>query len=352
MQRILTTHAGSLPREGGDVREAVRTVVRKQRAAGLDIVNDGEQGRRHYATYIRERLSGFADEAVPYPLPRDQREFPKFEAYLRARGVTRPGGPPCIGPIAWRDFAAVGRDIDQLKTAAGGAEGVFMTSVSPGQAARIMKNRYYATEEDYLRALAAALQEEYQAIVEAGLLLQIDCPDLAAGWNNLPDEVSVEEFKRAVELHVRVLNEATRQLPPERMRLHVCWGNYEGPHNHDIELAEILELVLEARPAALSLEGANPRHAHEWSTLREVRWPAGKVLIAGVIDTTTNFIEHPRLVAERILRYASAVGPDRVVAGTDCGFASTGSSWVLPSIAWAKLGALAEGARIASEQLA
>jgi 5-methyltetrahydropteroyltriglutamate--homocysteine methyltransferase len=226
-----------------------------------------------------------------------------------------------------------------------------MTSVSPGQAARIMKNRYYATEEAYLRALATALKEEYRAIVEAGFILQIDCPDLAAGWNNLPDEVGVDDFKRTVGLHVAILNEATRELPPERMRLHVCWGNYEGPHNHDIELAEILELVLAARPAGLSLEGANPRHAHEWKLLSQVRWPPEKVLIPGVIDTTTHFIEHPRLVAERIERYADVVGKENVIAGTDCGFASTGSGTVLASIAWAKLGALVEGARIASQTL-
>jgi 5-methyltetrahydropteroyltriglutamate--homocysteine methyltransferase len=351
MPRILTTHAGSLPREGGAVRDAVRTVVRKQRGTGLDLINDGEQGRRHYATYIRERLTGFADESVPYPLPRDQREFPEFEAYLRSRGVNRPGGPPCTGPIGWRDFAAVGRDIENLKTAAGGSEAVFMSSVSPGQAARIMKNRYYASEEEYLRALAAVLKDEYHAIVEAGFILQIDCPDLAAGWNNLPDDVGLDDFRRTVELHVRILNEATRELPPERMRVHVCWGNYEGPHNHDIDVREILELVLEARPSGLSLEGANPRHAHEWRVFREVRWPSGKHLIPGVIDTTTNFIEHPQLVAERICRYADAVGRANVIAGTDCGFASTGSSTVLPSIAWAKLAVLVEGARLASQEL-
>ena len=351
MPRIRTTHTGSLPREGGDVRDAVREVVRKQRESGIDIVNDGEQGRRHYATYICDRLTGFADEPVPYPLPRDQRAFPEFEAYLRARGVHRPGGPPCVGPVAWRDFDAVRRDIDNLRAAAGDGGEVFMSSVSPGQVARIMKNRHYASEEEYLRALGAVLKDEYRAIVGAGFVLQLDCPDLAAGWNNLPDEVSVADFLRMVRLHVEVLNEATRELPPERMRLHVCWGNYAGPHNHDIELREILELVLEARPAGLSLEGANPRHAHEWKVFRDVPLPAGKTLIPGVIDTTTNFIEHPALVAQRICRYAEAVGRDNVIAGTDCGFASTGSSTVLPAIAWAKLRTLVEGARLASQQL-
>jgi 5-methyltetrahydropteroyltriglutamate--homocysteine methyltransferase len=328
-------------------------VVRKQLEVGLDIINDGEQGRRHYATYIQDRLSGFGSESLPYPLPRDQREFPEFEAWLRKRGVSRPGGPPCIGPIAWRDFPAVERDIDRLNVAgaAGAASEVFMSSVSPGQAARIMQNCYYARDEDYLHALAAMLKDEYKAIVDAGFLLQIDCPDLAAGWNNLSDDISVGEFRRRVALRVEVLNQATADLPPERMRLHVCWGNYEGPHNHDIDLAEIIELVLEARPTGLSLEGANPRHAHEWKIFRDLKLPAGKVLIPGVIDTTTNFIEHPELVAERICRYAEAVGRDNVIAGTDCGFASTGSSTVLPSIAWAKLATLVEGARLASKEL-
>lgn len=329
----------------------MRTVVQKQRSVGLDLINDGEQGRRHYATYIRERLTGFADESVPYPLPRDQRAFPEFEAYLRSRGVHRPGGPPCIGPVSWRDFAAVTRDIENLRAAAGGCEGVFMTSVSPGQAARIMKNRYYRTEEEYLRALAAVLRDEYRAIVEAGFILQLDCPDLASGWNNLPDEVGVAEFLSTAELHIAILNDAIHDLPPERMRLHVCWGNYEGPHTHDIELHEILELVLTARPAGLVLEGANPRHAHEWQVLRQTRWPRDKILIPGVIDTTTNFVEHPRLIAERLVRYAEAAGRERIIAGTDCGFASTGSSTVLPSVAWAKLAALVEGARLASQEL-
>ena len=371
-ERIPTTHTGSLPRPPAllaalrsnpprtppdearfqdEVRAAVSEVVRKQRQIGIDVVNDGEQGRRHYSTYIADRLSGFEGAPLPYNLPRDQREFPEFEAWLRSRGVNRPGGPTCTGPVEWKDFAAVQRDIERIKTAAGGTDDVFMSAVSPGQAARIMQNRYYRDEDTYLQALGRALRREYQAIADAGLILQIDCPDLASGWNNLPDALSVADFRKMAQRNVEVLNDALRDIPAERMRLHLCWGNYEGPHNHDIALEDILDCVFRAKPMAISLEGANPRHGHEWRVFQDIKLPQGKLLIPGVIDSTTNFIEHPRLVAERIGNYARVVGRENVIAGTDCGFASTGSSTVLPGIAWAKLQSLVEGARLASAML-
>jgi 5-methyltetrahydropteroyltriglutamate--homocysteine methyltransferase len=228
----------------------------------------------------------------------------------------------------------------------------FMSAVSPGQAARFMPNRYYRSDDEYLHTLAKVLAAEYKAIVGAGFILQLDCPDLASGWNNQYRHLTVPEFRKAIAMHIEVLNEALKDIPAEQMRIHLCWGNYAGPHNHDIPLREIIEPVLKAKPAGLSFEGANPRHAHEWKIFREIRLPPGKILIPGVIDSTTNFIEHPELVAERICNYAGAVGRENVIAGTDCGFATSAlDDMIFPTIAWAKLGALAEGARLASKAL-
>ena len=372
MDRILTTHTGSLPRPGyllerlrasaltdaalrGAVRKAVADVVQKQLEAGIDIVGDGEQGKPDYSTYIKDRLSGFGGDPVNWGPTRDQFEFPDYAEAMNKLSSGRPIGHPCIGPVVWKDFGAVERDIEHLRQAvanAGGPAEAFMTAVSPGQAARFMPNRYYATDEQYLQSLADALSAEYQAIVGAGFILQLDCPDLASSWNNQYRHLALAEFRRAVEMHVEVLNEAVKEIPPEKMRLHLCWGNYEGPHNHDIALREIIELVFRARPAGISFEAANPRHAHEWKIFRDVRLPAGKLLIPGVIDSTTNFIEHPELVAERICGFAQLVGRENVIAGTDCGFATFAEgSPIFPSIAWAKLRTLVEGARLASEAL-
>lgn len=375
-ERILTTHTGSLPRPGqllvqlrartrgktvdedafhNQLRAAVAEVVRKQVETGIDSVNDGEQGKPDYSTYIKDRLTGFGGEPVSLAPTRDQLDFPDYSEALPTLPGGRPSGPPCNGPVAWKDFAAVQRDIDNLKTAvakAGTAGEVFMSSVSPCQAARFMPNRYYRTDEEYLHTLANVLKAEYQAIADAGFILQLDCPDLASGWNNQYRHLTLPEFRKVVELHVEVLNQAVKDIPPERMRLHLCWGNYAGPHNHDIPLRDIIDLVFKARPAGISFEGANPRHAHEWKIFREVKLAPGKVLIPGVIDSTTNFIEHPELVAERICNYASVVGRENVIAGTDCGFATSAEgSMIYPTIAWAKLQALAEGARLASKML-
>ncbi len=367
--RILTTHTGSLPRPddllallGPGAREhaalearvasAVEEVVGRQVALGLDIVNDGEQGKPDYSTYIKERLTGFEGEAKGLGPGADFKDFPEFAA----RAPIRPFAtqPTCSGPIAWRDFGAVERDIRNLKRAAGraGVGEVFMTAVSPGQAARFLLNRYYPSDEAYIAVLAEVLKREYAAIVGAGFVLQLDCPDLASGWNNQFQHLSLAEFRKVAALHVEALNHAVAGLPPERMRLHVCWGNYEGPHHRDVPLRDIVDILFTARPAGLSVEGANPRHAHEWRVFETVKLPDGKVLIPGVLDTTTNFIEHPELVAQRLVQYARLVGPERVIAGADCGFATFAATpTVDPRIAWAKLEAMVEGARLASREL-
>jgi 5-methyltetrahydropteroyltriglutamate--homocysteine methyltransferase len=317
-------------------------------------VSDGEQGKPDYSTYIKDRLTGFEGEPISLGPTRDQLDFPDYAAALPGLKGGRPSGPACSGPVAWKDFPAVERDIRNLKAAVAGtpaAEG-FMPAVSPCQAARFMPNRYYKSDDEYLATLARVLSAEYEAIVAAGFVLQLDCPDLASGWNNQYRHLTLPEFRSAIAMHIEVLNEAVRNIPAERMRIHLCWGNYEGPHNHDVPLRDIIEPVLKAKPAGLSFEGANPRHAHEWKVFLDVRLPPGKVLIPGVIDSTTNFIEHPELVAERICNYAKLVGRENVIAGTDCGFATSAlDDMIFPSIAWAKLAALAEGTRIASEAL-
>jgi 5-methyltetrahydropteroyltriglutamate--homocysteine methyltransferase len=371
---ILTTHTGSLPRSrelqellrlreerrpldqaafAEGVRTAVADVVQQQTAIGLDVINDGEQERSQYATYVKERLTGFEGERVIRARPRlGDTDFPDFVA--TSQSSTSIPQPACIGPIMWKDKEAVQRDIATLKAAIGThqVEEVFMTAASPGVIANFLPNEYYPTEEAYLYALAEAMKHEYQAIVQAGFVLQIDCPDLAMTRVTQFADLTVDEFKDVVALHIDVLNSALAGLPPERMRLHLCWGNYEGPHHHDVPLKEIIHLVLKARPEGISFEGANPRHAHEWKVWREVRLPDDKVIIPGVLDSTTNFVEHPELVAERIMRYAEVVGRERVIASTDCGFGT--SAWgrkVDGKIAWAKLQSLVEGARLASREL-
>ncbi len=369
--RILTTHIGSLPRPDDLVgllrqhdagatagtaldaraQSAVADVVGAQVATGVDIVNDGEQGRTDYSTYIKDRLTGFEGEHADQVMGADMKEFPEFAARRRGSVFKR---PTCSGPITWKDFGAVERDIQTLAKAAraAGADNVFMTAVSPGQAARFLLNRYYPTDEAYIGALADVLKREYAAIVGAGFTLQLDCPDLASGRNNQFQHLTLKEFQKVAAMHVEALNHAVAGLPPERMRLHICWGNYEGPHHRDVALRDLVDILFKARPAGLSVEAANPRHAHEWSVFEEVKLPDGKVIIPGVLDTTTNFIEHPELVAQRIVQYARLVGRDRVIAGVDCGFATFADTPTIdPKIAWAKLGAMVEGARLASRAL-
>ena len=374
--RILTTHTGSLPRSpelqdlllikddrrqldqdpfDTAVREAVAQVVKKQLDIGLDVINDGEQGRAQYATYVKHRLTGFEGERFVRSRPRlDDIDFPEYAAQRAQMSSTSIPQPTCSGPIAWKNWAAVKGDVDYLKASVGesNAEEVFMTAASPGVIANFLPNEYYPSDEAYLYALADVMKDEYNAIVQAGFLLQIDCPDLAMTRVSQFAHLTLEEFKKVVEMHVEVVNYALKGIPPERTRLHLCWGNTEGPHHYDVPLEEIVHLVLKASPTGLSFEGANPRHAHEWKVWRDVKLPDGKVLIPGVLDTTTNFIEHPELVAERIVRYAELVGRENVIAGSDCGFGT--SAWgrkVDAKIASAKLQSMVEGAGIASAQL-
>ncbi|MCH7802021.1 MAG: cobalamin-independent methionine synthase II family protein [Chloroflexi bacterium] len=336
------------------VREAVADVVKLQTDTGIDVINDGEQGRSQYATYVKERLTGFDGEYAVRALPRlDDKDFPEF-AEIRAQSTSaNMPQPVCTGPIAWKDFGAVQKDIDNLKASVvDDTQEVFMTSASPGVVANFLPNEHYPSHEAYLHALADVMKDEYTAIVNAGFILQIDCPDLAMTRPSQWAELTVNEFKGIVELHISVLNETLAELPPDRMRLHMCWGNFEGPHTYDVPMSELVDIVLKARPQGLSFEGANPRHAHEWKIWEDIDLPEGKVIIPGVLDTTTNFVEHPELVAQRIVRYAEIVGRENVIASTDCGFGT--SAWnrkVDTRIAWAKLQSMVEGARLASSQL-
>jgi 5-methyltetrahydropteroyltriglutamate--homocysteine methyltransferase len=369
--RILTTHTGSLPRpddlvtmlyanDKGElqdqatfekrVREAVSEVVRKQIDCGVDVVNDGEAGKIGYSTYVKDRLTGFEGQAGPVRAA-DVLDFPEYARRVYRVTAQRPA---CTGPITYRDKDALRKDIENFKAALQDVspEEAFMSAASPGVISLFLKNDYYPNHEAYLTALAEAMKTEYDAIHQAGLLLQLDCPDLAMGRHIQFADASVAEFRKMAELHIDALNHALSDIPPDRMRLHLCWGNYEGPHHRDVPLREIIDIVLKARPSGLSFEAANPRHAHEWKVFREFTLPASKVLIPGVLDSTTNYIEHPELVAERICRFAEVVGRENVIAGTDCGFATfAGLSDVDPKITWEKFKAMVEGARIASQQL-
>lgn len=373
--RILTTHVGSLPRpevladmliarERGDaidevafaetVREAVRAIVRRQVELGVDIVSDGEMSKIGYSTYIKDRCSGFSGDSPRRP-PADLARFPDYMALSAARNQAPPiRRPVCTGAIAVRDRRPLATDIANFRAAlaeAGALEG-FMNASSPGVISAFLPNEYYAGEDAYLEALGAAMREEYESIAAAGFVLQVDCPDLAMARHTQYKDVSEADFVRRAERQVEVLNAALVNVPAEQVRLHICWGNYEGPHDFDIPLASIVHVLCRAKPAVLSFEAANPRHAHEWTVWRDIDLPDDKVLMPGVIDTSTNYIEHPELVAERICRFADLVGRERVLAATDCGF-STFARYgaVFPDIAFEKLATLVAGAAIASRRL-
>ncbi|MBV9193587.1 MAG: cobalamin-independent methionine synthase II family protein [Solirubrobacterales bacterium] len=371
VEHILTTHTGSLPRppaltqalqrrdrgepEGAgleqQVRDAVADVVQHQADAGVSVVNDGEASKIGYSTYVKERLEGFGGEGGLPGLPADLTEFPDY--MQRIMGGLDFELPACVGPVSYRDLDAVRTDISNLKAAVADAEveDAFMTAASPGVISVFLQNQHYPSHEEYIAALADVMKAEYDEIHGAGLVLQLDCPDLAMTRHMRRDE-SLEDFRRRAKLHVEAINHATRDIPGDEMRIHLCWGNYEGPHNHDVPLREIIDIVFEARPAAISFEAANPRHEHEWTVFEDVKLPDGKALIPGVLDSTTNYVEHPELVAQRIIRYAQLVGRENVIAGSDCGFATFASFLAVdPAITWAKLGAMAEGARLASAQL-
>jgi 5-methyltetrahydropteroyltriglutamate--homocysteine methyltransferase len=373
--RILTTHVGSLPRsqavtdvvfarerhEARDARAdaavitaAVADVVRRQVETGIDVVSDGEMSKISYATYIAERFSGFAGDTPREP-GQDLVEFPGLLRKLAERGSTaKYRRPRCVGEVKVANTGPLQADLQNLQAAARAAPPVdaFMNAASPGVIALFQPNDYYRTQDDYLTALAEALRTEYEAIVAAGIILQIDAPDLAMGRHTMYRDRSVEEFGKLAARHVDVLNHALRNVPASQVRMHVCWGNYEGPHHHDVPMERLLPIVLKAKPQGLLFEGANPRHAHEWTVFRDAKIPDDKILIPGVLATTTNYIEHPLLVAERIERYAGIVGRDRVIAGTDCGFGTfAGFGPVEPDIAYLKLAAMVEGARIATKRL-
>ena len=371
-ERFLTTHTGSLPRpddltrtmfakaEGipvdagalaGLVGAAVGETVARQIAAGIDIVNDGEMSKPSYATYVKDRLTGFGGTTKP-PVYQDLVGFPGMVRRVFADpGRARRSAPACNGPIALRNPDPAAADIAGLRRALAGREvaGAFMSAASPGVISLFFANEYYPTHEAYLFAIAAAMRSEYKAIVDAGFVLQLDCPDLAMGRHIQFAELDLASFRKMAQLHVEALNHAVAGLPPERMRLHLCWGNYDGPHHCDVPLADIIDIAFAARPAGLSFEAANPRHAHEWKLFETVRVPADKVLIPGVIESKSNFIEHPELVAQRLERYARLVGRENVIAGGDCGYGTwVGQAAVDPDVVWAKLAAMAEGVRLAT----
>ncbi len=376
-KRIQTTHVGSLPRskavtelifahENGQPVDAARLnevlaeatceVVRRQKNVGIDIVSDGEMSKISYATYIKDRITGFGGDS-PRRAPADLEAFPSFlERQAKGGGTPTYRRPKCIGDVRVKSMKPLADDLARFARAleqAGGGES-FMNAASPGVIALFQPNEYYRTEDDYLEALAEAMRPEYEGIVAAGHILQLDSPDLGLGRHMMFKGRPDSEYLARIERHVEVLNHALRNISADRMRMHVCWGNYEGPHHCDAPLDMVLPVALKAKPAGLLFENANPRHGHEWTVI-EAAEKAGKltdkILIPGVIDSTTNFIEHPKLVAERIERFVRITGPERVIAGTDCGFSTfAGFGAVDADIVYAKLAALAEGAAIASER--
>jgi 5-methyltetrahydropteroyltriglutamate--homocysteine methyltransferase len=337
------------------IEEAVADVVRHQAAVGIDILNDGEQGKAGYAIYVKDRLTGFdgPPEWVGSRRP-EMDDHPDFgERWRAAQDGKALLTPSCASEIRVKDPDAAGHDVARLKVAAAAAgvpdDRLFMSAASPGVISHFFANHHYPSREAYLGALADAMRHEYEAIAGAGIMLQIDCPDLAMSRHSVFADASVEEFRRAAALSVEALNSAVRNIPPERMRMHVCWGNYDGPHNHDIELKDVVDVVLTARPDGLLLESSNPRHGHEWRVWEDVELPDGKYLVPGVIDSTNNYVEHPELVAQRLRNFARVVGPERVMGGSDCGFGTVARlSLVAPSIVWSKLRSLVEGAERAS----
>jgi 5-methyltetrahydropteroyltriglutamate--homocysteine methyltransferase len=372
--RILTTHTGSLPRTQevidlllaeqlqrgahrtalhATVREAIAHVVTKQVEAGLDIVNDGEQGRTDYTVHVLDRLTGFEGESSP-PMGTGDEEFPELAAQLKQFASPFQHRPTCSGDVGWKDWPAAQADIIMSKEAMKGvkAEDIFMTSPSPGQIARYLKNKHYKSEEAYVFALADVMKREYKAIVDAGFILQLDCPDLAMLRHMVYLDLPLAEFRKIIAVNVAALNHAVADIPANRMRMHVCWGSTMAPRHTDVPLKDIIDVVLSAKPMAVSFPAANGRHEHEWKIWRDVKLPAGKVIIPGVIDSTVNTVEHPEVVADRILNFANVVGRENVIAGVDCGFGTfAGRVQVDTKIVWMKLASLAEGAARASDQL-
>ena len=372
--RILTTHTGSLPRPArvielllaeqrepgrrkaelkAAVRDAIADVARKQSEVRLDIINDGEQGRTDYTVHVLDRLTGFEGESSP-PLGTGDEEFPELAALLKQFASPFQRRPKCSGPVAWKDWPAAEADLALSKEALAGVHAgeKFMTSPSPGQIARYLRNAYYKTEEEYVFTLAEVMKREYEAIVAAGFILQLDCPDLAMLRHMVYLDKTLAEFRKIISVNVSALNAAVKDIPAERMRMHVCWGSTMAPHHTDVPLRDIIDIVLSAKPMAVSFPAANGRHEHEWKIWRDVKLPDGKIIIPGVIDSTVNTVEHPEVVCDRVLNFANTVGRENVIAGVDCGFGTfAGRVQVDSKIVWMKLGSLAEGAALASERL-
>jgi 5-methyltetrahydropteroyltriglutamate--homocysteine methyltransferase len=373
-ERFLTTHTGSLPRpedlirmmyakeEGvpvdpkalaARVRTAVAEVVKKQAEAGVDLVNDGELSKPSYATYIKDRLNGFGGTGNTF-VYQDLAEYPALaKKVFGDPGRSRRKTPACNAPISVRDPNAVREDVDNLKAALSQVkhEEGFMSAASPGVVSLFFRNDHYKDFETYIYAIADAMRDEYETVAKAGFVLQFDCPDLGMGRHIQYADLDLKEFRKRIALHIEALNHAVKNVPAEQLRMHLCWGNYEGPHHHDVPLSDIIDIVFTAKPNAISLEGANPRHNHEWVVFETVKLPPGKVLIPGVIESKSNFIEHSELIAQRIGRYAKLVGRENVIAGSDCGYGTwVGQAAVDPDVVFAKLAAMAEGARIASKQ--
>jgi len=374
-QRILTTHVGSLPRPENvtelifakereenysqsefdeTIADAVKNTVARQVDCGVDIVSDGEMSKISYATYIKERISGFEGDTPRSP-PKDLLDFPSFLDKLAQSGGTpeykRPKWTGEIRPVNPEPLEAdLNNFRDALETV--NVEEAFMNSASPGVIALFQPNEYYKNHDEYLEALAEAMRVEYEGVVAAGFLLQLDSPDLGLGRHMLFADKPDEDYQRLAGTHVEVLNHALRNIPADRVRMHVCWGNYEGPHHHDAPMEMVLPVAVRANVGALLFESSNPRHAHEWETFANADLPDDLILVPGVIDSTTNFVEHPKLVAERICRFADIVGRERVIAGSDCGFSTfAGFGAVDQDIVYAKLKSMADGAAIASEKL-
>jgi 5-methyltetrahydropteroyltriglutamate--homocysteine methyltransferase len=373
-ERFLTTHTGSLPRPDDLVRmmyareegvpvdpgalaarvaSAVEEVVRRQADAGVDVVNDGEMSKPSYATYIKDRLSGFGGSGNTF-VYQDLVDFPNLgKRVFGDPGRSRRKTPACNAAIGVRDPQAAGTDVEHLRAAYSkvNAREMFLTAASPGVVSLFFRNEHYPSEEAYIFAIADAMRHEYETIANAGIVLQIDCPDLGMGRHIQYANLSLAEWRKKAQLHVEALNHAVASIAPERLRMHLCWGNYEGPHHCDVALADVIDIVFRARPSAIAIEAANPRHAHEWALFEKVKLPEGKLLIPGVIESKSNFIEHPELIAQRIGRYANLVGRENVMAGSDCGFGTwVGQAAVDPDVVWAKMAAMAEGARIATRQ--
>jgi len=373
--RILTTHVGSLPRSkavtdlvfakeqgktvdeaqfDATIKEAVNKVVARQIQSGVDIVSDGEMSKISYATYIKDRITGFAGDS-PRNAPKDLEEFPGFlQRAAKGGGTPTYSRPCCVSAIEVKSTLPLEKDIEHFKAAATQHQphDTFMNAASPGVIALFLPNKHYDSQDDYLEALAEAMRPEYEAIVAAGFVLQLDSPDIGLGRHMMFKHETEENYVNLANQHIEMLNHALRNIPAERVRMHVCFGNYEGPHHHDAPMSLVLPIALKAKPQALLFETSNPRHAHEWVVFRDTDIPDDKILIPGVLDSTTNFIEHPELVAQRIERFANIVGKERVIAGSDCGFSTfAGFGAVDEDIVYAKLKAMAEGAKIASGRL-